>query len=453
MLQFIDLDEENAFVEKEFLTSRNSTVLTLATTLAIILMFHDKLERENPVQIFTCELCSFLIVLQLLLRVGLSCLSDQCFAAKAYRYAIFAIVVLQILSAIYVERTTGLALIDAESPSSLFLVLGLLGVFFQALIAFNAAGFNAPGCIVQLVVCITLFGVHMYLHVPQPDRLLLTEVECFATYCLMAAICAGLSVAQTHSRRTHIAQVAHLAEELAKQRDRLQYALRFAEKRAAGELGSVGACPSTVSSSAADELDASLKVGGARATLDEFDDVLYALRPQFYREQQSGVPSEAPVRYLLPSERTRHEVIARGGRLVDRHGKVLAPGRALTGMFVLDRGGALLANFDDTDERGFHHSSFVAGEPVAAAGCITVRDGRILSLSNESGHYIPAPSSLHRVMRKLSELGVSELPSVRLEVVRNEAYDNPAVSCAAAQEVGPSARRRRSPSIVKREYE
>ena len=110
------------------------------------------------------------------------------------------------------------------------------------------------------------------------------------------------------------------------------------------------------------------------------------------------------MRYLLPSERTRHEVIARGGRLVDRHGKVLAPGRALTGMFVLDRGGALLANFDDTDERGFHHSSFVAGEPVAAAGCITVRDGRILSLSNESGHYIPAPSSLHRVMRKLSEL-------------------------------------------------
>ena len=82
MLQFIDLDEENAFIEKEFLTSRNSTVLTLATTLAIILMFHDKLERENPVQIFTCELCSFLIVLQLLLRVGLSCLSDQCFAAS-----------------------------------------------------------------------------------------------------------------------------------------------------------------------------------------------------------------------------------------------------------------------------------------------------------------------------------------------------------------------------------
>src|SRR5262245_22942299 len=40
---------------------------------------------------------------------------------------------------------------------------------------------------------------------------------------------------------------------------------------------------------------------------------------------------------------------------------------------------------------GFHHSSFTAGDPVAAAGEMRAKQGVLELISNESGHYQPAP--------------------------------------------------------------
>jgi len=39
----------------------------------------------------------------------------------------------------------------------------------------------------------------------------------------------------------------------------------------------------------------------------------------------------------------------------------------------------------------FQHSSFTRGEPVAAAGNIRIDNGKIVFISNNSGHYAPPP--------------------------------------------------------------
>lgn len=54
----------------------------------------------------------------------------------------------------------------------------------------------------------------------------------------------------------------------------------------------------------------------------------------------------------------------------------------------------------------FHHSSFVGGGPVAGAGHITIRDGRIISVNNFSGHYHPPDKLLDQVLSVLKEKNV-----------------------------------------------
>ena len=66
----------------------------------------------------------------------------------------------------------------------------------------------------------------------------------------------------------------------------------------------------------------------------------------------------------------------------------------------------------------YHHSCMVSGEPVLAAGQMLVQVGRILTISNESGHYMPPPSCLRTVLARLSELGVGSLSEVSLECVQ-----------------------------------
>ncbi len=53
-----------------------------------------------------------------------------------------------------------------------------------------------------------------------------------------------------------------------------------------------------------------------------------------------------------------------------------------------------------------HHSSFYAGEPVAAAGHISIRDGELVELNNNSGHYRPRTKHLCQVVNQLKSQGV-----------------------------------------------
>jgi hypothetical protein len=149
---------------------------------------------------------------------------------------------------------------------------------------------------------------------------------------------------------------------------------------------------------------------------------LFQLLPQYYAEAGAQyLPREAALRQLRVSA-------DHAGRLVRADGSVMARGAETLGIFVLDYEGVLMVSLDfsdvytrhDSAQGGvppLHHSSMVAGAAVAAAGQIGLRDGRVCSLSNESGHYMPPPSCLHTVLTRLAELGAAPLNNVRIDTV------------------------------------
>jgi hypothetical protein len=58
------------------------------------------------------------------------------------------------------------------------------------------------------------------------------------------------------------------------------------------------------------------------------------------------------------------------------------------------------------EKRRFHHCSFFAGGAVKSAGQLIVEKGKIIAISNESGHYEPSKEMLDRALTSLQQQGV-----------------------------------------------
>ena len=70
------------------------------------------------------------------------------------------------------------------------------------------------------------------------------------------------------------------------------------------------------------------------------------------------------------------------------------------------RAAQAMAKGKDTQER-FHHSSFNAGEAVAGAGEMQVRDGQVELVSDTSGHYFPGSKQMMQTVQQLERNNVS----------------------------------------------
>ena len=140
---------------------------------------------------------------------------------------------------------------------------------------------------------------------------------------------------------------------------------------------------------------------------------LYHLRPQYFSEtseaKDSGVtwlgPEDETARSRLRLKVSREGLILGadgttplGGHLAhassssprpdDADGTVSdAQGCSVQAIFVMDKRGDLMLTTEHSQGL-FHHSSFVAGAPVIAAGEMTIRAGELISLSNHSGHCV-----------------------------------------------------------------
>ncbi|WNG17046.1 hypothetical protein [Cystobacter fuscus] len=127
-----------------------------------------------------------------------------------------------------------------------------------------------------------------------------------------------------------------------------------------------------------------------------------------YNKDVNNAMNGMAVPYMSSAERARHEVFVQNGRLhtygqngslqpMDTTGAVNPMDRHL---FVMDGKGGVYAG-SSTDV--MHHSAFMAGNPVAAAGTLKVTQGQLHEMSDTSGHYAPPRDygqQFHKEMRR-----------------------------------------------------
>lgn len=172
--------------------------------------------------------------------------------------------------------------------------------------------------------------------------------------------------------------------------------------------------------------------------LDAFIQARHGLAPLFPAMKQLEIDEFPTTKYLSPLDSQSMTLTFRGGKLMRRvapgpdqppgkwqlepydttgntdtmHGKDSEVGQAL---YVLTRGGTLLSAPGKIGE--MHHSSLVAGTDVAGAGMMRVEQGKIRSITNNSGHYRPSAEYLRNVLQ------VFQRNHVNLEEVEVEEAD------------------------------
>ncbi|MFE7722602.1 hypothetical protein ACFU44_26570 [Nocardia rhizosphaerihabitans] len=139
------------------------------------------------------------------------------------------------------------------------------------------------------------------------------------------------------------------------------------------------------------------------------------LRPEFAGEHLAGnrVWRGSHVTYLGAADRARFRLSARDGLLYTADGTLFDTTEASTlwspsggrAIFVMDADGLIYSSPRHLLGR-FHHSSFLAGCPVAAAGELVARNGRIILVSDHSTHYRPARRFTNQILDSLRAQGI-----------------------------------------------
>lgn len=131
------------------------------------------------------------------------------------------------------------------------------------------------------------------------------------------------------------------------------------------------------------------------------------------------------VRYFTEEERKRFLIGVAGQLLYQGEGNTTIPfdttqtGKNALGsegmaIFVMDRKGSIYSS--RTQRAGvIHHSSLLAGGNVAAAGEISVDNGRLKMVTNQSGHYMPNDTAIVNFLREIRKRGV-ELDNDSFEI-------------------------------------
>ncbi|MEM6831200.1 MAG: polymorphic toxin-type HINT domain-containing protein, partial [Bacteroidota bacterium] len=125
----------------------------------------------------------------------------------------------------------------------------------------------------------------------------------------------------------------------------------------------------------------------------------------------------------IEDDATRREYelfVNQEGKAVDHQGKLITTSNY--GIYVLSKDGRIF--FEEDPPLGkFHHSSFLAGEEVAAAGLVVIDDGVIQKMDNGSGHYqMPFTLVRENMKRELADRGL-DVSTIRF-TVRPEVYNN-----------------------------
>lgn len=127
------------------------------------------------------------------------------------------------------------------------------------------------------------------------------------------------------------------------------------------------------------------------------------------------------VKYCLPSERDAYLLRIGGGLIRDASNAPYHTGSKQTAfsgagwaIYVVDFDKNFYSESHVVNQ--FHHSSFLSGAPVQAAGEIAVDRGQLVAITNKTGHYKAGPAELARALKLLQSSGID---------IRNVAVNDP----------------------------
>lgn len=134
--------------------------------------------------------------------------------------------------------------------------------------------------------------------------------------------------------------------------------------------------------------------------------VIGMLRSGLQKELNDAMYGGGAAPYLLEQQRLVHLVTVAAGRL-EQGGNLLDTSEATNPegayIYVMDGDGRIFAAPSSVVH---HHSAFLAGNPVAAAGAITVDNGRLTEVCDQSGHYMPPIEYSKQLLAELKSRGV-----------------------------------------------
>jgi hypothetical protein len=144
-------------------------------------------------------------------------------------------------------------------------------------------------------------------------------------------------------------------------------------------------------------------------------DNLQPMRAKYEGEEVRRVFGQS-VTHLTPTQRQAFKVTIKNGLMLDARGKPFSSekpglfGKSNTdALFVMDATGDIYAARVDKNSSKFHHSSFLAGAPVAAAGELHVKDGEVLGVTNRTGHYLTNKEQIDGFVDELYGRGAADM--------------------------------------------
>lgn len=126
-------------------------------------------------------------------------------------------------------------------------------------------------------------------------------------------------------------------------------------------------------------------------------------------EDKTIVDHGVLIHYMSAEERERSRVVIVAGTLHTSRGEPTpygADGDKLN--YVMDTAGNFYL-FNQTGHPELRHSSFFSGGPVACAGNLEVRNGTIVHIDSNSGHYSPSGKMFQNALAELKKDGVAPL--------------------------------------------
>lgn len=126
----------------------------------------------------------------------------------------------------------------------------------------------------------------------------------------------------------------------------------------------------------------------------------------FQKDLNDYMAGGVVTRYLLSADRANYLVTTNPQGLLVQNGAILDTNHVHNQnyLFVMDGEGAI---YSASEAQVTHHSAFLAGGPVAAAGHWQVTNGVVDWISNYSGHYAPPIDYTKQILKELKRRGIN----------------------------------------------